>query len=103
MSGKGSKPRPLSVSQSDFDAQWDLIFGGKNMKYEEHKRSVEITERVSQHWSDNGKREAIIVKTEKGYMVELFEQSRHIKTVDVTNKSLQYAEDTAENWALGVL
>jgi len=36
-------------------------------------------------------------------MVELYEKSRYIRTVDVTNKSLQYAEDTAENYALGVL
>jgi hypothetical protein len=101
MSGKGSKRRPQQVSDDIVDAHWDMIFGGKNVKHE-HSRGI-ITEKISQHWSDNGKREAIVVRTEKGYMVELYEQSRYIRTVDVTQKSLQYAEDTAENWALGVL
>jgi len=25
--GKGSKPRPFSVAQEQYDARWDLIFG----------------------------------------------------------------------------
>lgn len=32
MSGKGSSPRPFSVSQSQFDANWDAIFGKKETK-----------------------------------------------------------------------
>ena len=28
--GKGSKPRPYSVSQEEFDDRWDLIFGKKD-------------------------------------------------------------------------
>ena len=27
--GKGSKPRPLSVSRNQFDDNWDRIFGKK--------------------------------------------------------------------------
>ena len=100
MSGKGSKPRPMSVSQSEFDEQWDLIFGGKNMK--QHERGM-ITEEVSMFFAPNGKKEASVVKTEKGYMVELYEKSRYVRTVDVSDCSLQYAEDTAENWTLGIL
>lgn len=26
MSGKGSKPRPFSVSQQEYDTRWDAIF-----------------------------------------------------------------------------
>ena len=100
MAGKGSKPRPLSVSQSEFDKQWDLIFGGKNMKHQ-HERGI-ITEEVSQYMSPDGRRESIVVATEKGYMVELYEKKKYIKTVDVTNHSLSYAEDAAENWVLNV-
>ena len=103
MSGKGSKPRPLAVSQNKFDKQWDLIFGGKNMKYEEHKRNVHITEEISRHWSDNGKKEAVIIKSSLGFSVELYEQSRHIRTVECFDKSIDWAEDVAENWALGVI
>lgn len=29
MNGKGSKPRPLSVPQKQFDESWDAIFGAK--------------------------------------------------------------------------
>ena len=25
--GKGSKPRPYSVSQAEYDSRWDAIFG----------------------------------------------------------------------------
>jgi hypothetical protein len=28
--GKGSRPRPYSVSQQEFDNRWDLIFKKKN-------------------------------------------------------------------------
>lgn len=29
MAGKGSKPRPLSIPESQFNDNWDKIFGGK--------------------------------------------------------------------------
>lgn len=29
MSGKGSRPRPYSVSQDQFGSNWDAIFGNK--------------------------------------------------------------------------
>jgi hypothetical protein len=35
MSGKGSKPRPLSVSTETFDNNWDVIFGKKKKIDEE--------------------------------------------------------------------
>jgi len=101
MTGKGSGRRPMKVSQTEFEAQWDLIFGGKNMKHE-HQRGI-ITEELSRYMSADGRREAVVVKTEKGFMVELYEKKKYIKTVDVTTHSEQYAEDTAENWTLGVL
>lgn len=34
--GKGSVPRPFSVSQDEYSARWDLIFG-KKMKKNEHE------------------------------------------------------------------
>lgn len=98
MAGKGSKPRPISISQSEFDERWDRIFGDKNMEIKEHKRSVKITEEISRHWSDNGKREAVVNTSEEGYEVDLYEGSRFIRTVDCHGKSINYAEDIAENW-----
>lgn len=29
--GKGSKPRPLSVSQQEYESRWDAIFGRDNL------------------------------------------------------------------------
>ena len=37
MSGKGSKPRPLSIPRKQFDDNWDGIFGKKK---EEKKQPV---------------------------------------------------------------
>lgn len=36
MSGKGSRPRPFSVSQKEFDNRWDTIFS-KNKKTDSEK------------------------------------------------------------------
>jgi hypothetical protein len=36
MSGKGSRPRPFSVSQKEFDNRWDAIFS-KNKKTDSEK------------------------------------------------------------------
>lgn len=101
MNGKGSKRRPMQVNQNDFDLKWNLIFGGKSMKHE-HQRGI-ITEELSRYFSADGRRESVVVRTEKGFMVELYERKKYIRTVDVTTHSEQYAEDTAENWTLGVL
>lgn len=32
--GKGSRPRPFSVSQQEFDNRWDSIFGKKKAVFE---------------------------------------------------------------------
>jgi len=40
MSGKGSKPRPLSVPRKKFDDNWDRIFGKKKTKKQINKIPV---------------------------------------------------------------
>ena len=100
MNGKGSRRRPTQIDLDIVDRNWDMIFGGKNMKHE-HSRGI-ITEEISRYFSENGKKEARVVRTEKGYMVELYERSKYIETIDVSTHSLQYAEDAAENYTLGL-
>ena len=39
--GKGSRPRPFSVSQEEFDNRWENIFGKKNKSAEEQKSADE--------------------------------------------------------------
>jgi hypothetical protein len=38
--GKGSKPRPFSVTQHEYDTRWDAIFS-RDLKEEEEKDKVE--------------------------------------------------------------
>ncbi len=42
--GKGSKPRPYSVSQEEFDNRWEAIFGKKNKSTDEQSVDDEITD-----------------------------------------------------------
>lgn len=43
--GKGSRPRPFSVSQEEFDNRWENIFGKKNKSEEkENTADEEITD-----------------------------------------------------------
>ena len=39
--GKGSKPRPYSVSQEEFDNRWETIFGKKKKEEQQEKEIVE--------------------------------------------------------------
>lgn len=34
--GKGSKPRPRSISQAEYDARWDAIFGRDLQEEDQH-------------------------------------------------------------------
>ena len=44
--GKGSKPRPFSVSQKEYDSRWDAIFG-RDLKEEKT-----IDDRVLETYND---------------------------------------------------
>ena len=35
MSGKGSRPRPYSVSNEEYNNRWDAIFGRDKQKFDE--------------------------------------------------------------------
>lgn len=59
-------------------------------------------------FSNDGMREAQIVKQENKLWVDMFERNKqeklcHIHKVDVSTHSMYYAEDTAENWVLYVI
>jgi hypothetical protein len=43
-------------------------------------------------------RTADVILTKKGYVVVCFEGTEMVKTIDVSEHSMNYAEDTAENW-----
>ena len=57
---------------------------------------------LSEYMSDDGSRQAHVVKTPKGFVVNLYEtengSQQYVRTVDVTEHSESYAEDCAENY-----
>ena len=42
MSGKGSRPRPFSVTQAEYDARWDAIFGRDTAKSADNSADSEV-------------------------------------------------------------
>ena len=42
MNGKGSKPRPLSVSREEYERNWDMLFGKKEKTEEEPKTNGKV-------------------------------------------------------------
>lgn len=95
----------MHIAYTTYDSNWDKIFGKKKedkVVHVEHKRSLQIMDRVSEHWSDDGKRSAILYDSNNGYRVECYERSRMMKEIDLSGKSLYYAEDACENWCLGI-
>lgn len=50
--GKGSKPRPFSVSQQEYDNRWDAIFGRDKQKNDE-----KVKDEGSSNNTDNRKSE----------------------------------------------
>ena len=44
--GKGSKPRPFSVTQEEYDNRWDTIFGRDLKEEEKDKREKALDEMV---------------------------------------------------------
>jgi len=45
--GKGSSPRPYSVTQQEYDSRWDAIFG-KDKPKEKEETPKETTEKEQQ-------------------------------------------------------
>jgi len=60
---------------------------------------------ITEYHSDDKSLKAIIKKdnSDYGYYVDLYLNDNIIKTCDVVNHSLQYAEDLALNYVEGVL
>lgn len=53
--GKGSKPRPLSVAQEQYDARWDLIFG-RDKGQKEHDKEFNKRQDALERLAEENKR-----------------------------------------------
>lgn len=92
MSGKGSKPRPLSVDQKTFDDNWDRIFGAKK---------PEPAIEVSSYWSDDSKLEAVVLQAkDSSYFVEIYSDGNFVSKLTKGIFTLDDAEAVAENAVL---
>jgi hypothetical protein len=58
---------------------------------------------LSEFWSDDKSKTATIILDNGAYGVEFYENNELIEYRTFPNKSLRYAEDAAENFALGIL
>lgn len=57
---------------------------------------------ISEYFSDTGDKNAKIYLEGSTYHVEYYYEGRKIKTVPMTGKALNFAEDSAENYTSGV-
>jgi hypothetical protein len=57
---------------------------------------------ISDYFSDDGSKKAIVFKQDRGYGVDFYQNEEYDHTLLFTSKSLQYVEDTAENYVLGI-
>jgi len=46
--GKGSKPRPFSVTQHEYDNRWDAIFGRDLEEKDKREKALDEMVRISQ-------------------------------------------------------
>ena len=91
MSGKGSKPRPLSVDRKTFDDNWDRIFG---------VNKPEPAIEVSSYWSDDSQIEALVMQgKDKSYFVEIYSDGKFASKITKGIYCLKDAEEIAENAA----
>ena len=72
------------------------------------KEKVKMEEISVYYFKNDENKQAVVVKEEtgylrnKGYYVHIRENGKTIKVINVTEHSLRYAEDTAENYATGI-
>jgi len=63
MSGKGSKPRPFSVSQDTFGENWDNIFKKKQPDHDKHMAATDWSQMLGELPEDYNKTKKKLKKT----------------------------------------
>jgi hypothetical protein len=88
VNGKGSARRPSTVDGEKFSSNWDKAFGDKKMRVE-----------LSRHFHKEEPIEAIVCLTDDGFLVEIYEKERHVKTSESFSREI-HADNYAENVCL---
>lgn len=60
MSGKGSAPRPFSVSNEEYEKRWDAIFQRDIRKVEDDLNEKEEFERIQKHNESKEKNSGVV-------------------------------------------
>lgn len=59
---------------------------------------------LSEFTSDDGKRTATVLYSDEfTFVVEMYSEGKIVGSRNIENHTLQYAEDCAENWVIGVI
>jgi hypothetical protein len=45
----------------------------------------------------------IVGEDKEGYVVQLYQDGRFVRTVEVLDHSIRYAEEVVENWIMGII
>ena len=81
--GKGSSPRPKSVSNEEYANRWDAIFQRDMRKIEDQQNEDEEFE-------------AILKRNRENALQELVDISQSLGLYEVDDKSTRYNEETQE-------
>ena len=57
---------------------------------------------ISEYYSDDKTMKAIVILHGEDYSIDFFMNNKYYHTILYVGKSLRYAEDAAENYALGI-
>lgn len=58
---------------------------------------------LSEYYSDDMNKRAEVLLEKEDFLVKMYKGDQLVKSQLITGHTLQYAEDCAENWTLGVI
>ena len=70
-----------------------------------HSWSYIMTILCTEMWGTdkNKHRSAKVYRDDEGFFVEVYEHGEPVRQIDVREHSINYAEDTADNWIWGII
>ena len=57
---------------------------------------------ISDYFSNDGTKKAVVFRQDNGYGIDFYEKTEYSHTLLYNTRSLQYVEDAAENFVLGI-
>jgi hypothetical protein len=57
---------------------------------------------ISEFYSEDQTKKAVVVKNDSDYCIDFYNNGKYEHSIMYVGRSLRYAEDAAENYALGI-